>query len=139
MSFKRKNLVVAGLTLALLVASFYELPGVAMASSYSGGRGLCDVSTGTECTSDATCRAGHLQAGCQRRLLRRCLRTAPRRIVPCRPDACAKSCAAATTGRRRRRSPGDDERPPPQEKPATTTTPGWQGMRIPNGLYMRGS
>jgi hypothetical protein len=34
MSFKRKNLVVAGLTLALLVASFYELPGVAMASSY---------------------------------------------------------------------------------------------------------
>ncbi|PUZ45187.1 hypothetical protein GQ55_8G202000 [Panicum hallii var. hallii] len=138
MSFKRKNLVVAGLTLqALLVASFYELPGVAMASSYSGGRGLCDVSTGTECTSDATCRAGHLQAEGQRRLLRRRLRTAPRRIVPCRPDACANSCAAATTGRRRRRSLGDDERPP--EKPATTTTPGWQGMRIPNGLYMRGS
>ncbi|KAG2558187.1 hypothetical protein PVAP13_8NG136100 [Panicum virgatum] len=56
MSFRRKNLVVAGLLLALLlIASFHELPGAR--ASYSGGRGLCDVSTGLGCTSDAVCRA----------------------------------------------------------------------------------
>ncbi|OEL28640.1 hypothetical protein BAE44_0010341 [Dichanthelium oligosanthes] len=49
-----KNLVVTGFTLALLIASYGELPGVM--ASY-GGRGLCDESTGIRCTSDAMCKS----------------------------------------------------------------------------------
>ncbi|RCV38540.1 hypothetical protein SETIT_8G151000v2 [Setaria italica] len=63
MSFN-KNLVVAGFTLALLVASSYgDFPG-AMASSYGGMAGnYCYERTETECTSDETCRTICLEKG----------------------------------------------------------------------------
>nr|TKW01181.1 hypothetical protein SEVIR_8G162600v2 [Setaria viridis] len=56
MSFN-KNLVVAGFTMALLVASIYgDFPG-ANDPSYGGMAGnYCYECTGTVCTSDATCR-----------------------------------------------------------------------------------
>ncbi|CAO2147014.1 unnamed protein product [Urochloa humidicola] len=51
-----KNQMVAGFTL-LIIASYGEFfPGVT-ASSYAGGRALCDKSTGIMCRSDARCVA----------------------------------------------------------------------------------